>query len=100
MTRLEEIKFACHCAAMEAIDAKLTEELGINRKCWVLDKHLPALLPAIDRAIEAAMREVYDLMPESLDVHPADAKRAQEQMAQSLANIAALQVILKSDARS
>jgi hypothetical protein len=66
MTKLENIKFACNVAALRAIDETLTEELQIDRKVWIMDKHLPALLPAMERAVEAAMREVYDLMPEAL----------------------------------
>jgi len=66
MTRLEEIKFRALLVVLDAIDTVLREELQINRKTWVLDKHLPDFLPALDRTIEAAMREVYDLMPEAI----------------------------------
>ena len=80
MTQLEDIKFACHIAALRAIDETLNTELSMDRNCWILDKHLPALLPAIDRAIEAAMREVYDLMPESLNVDPAFVELTKKQL--------------------
>lgn len=85
MTRLDDIKFACHCAALQAIDHTLNEQLDMERAYWIQDTVLPDLLPAIDRAIEHAMRQVYDLMPESLNVTPADVERTRKQMAQSLA---------------
>lgn len=95
MTRLDDIKFACHVAAFKAIDDTLNEELDMNRKVWILDAHLPALIPALDRAIEAAMREVYDLMPESLNVSPAAAARVQADMVRSLKAIEAARATFK-----
>lgn len=92
MTKLDDIKFACHCAAFEAIDQVLESELGVfkGKPVRIMDKHLPALIPALDRAIEAAMREVYDLMPESLSVDDATIAKSKEQMARSLAKLAEL----------
>ena len=89
MTRLEEIKYAAHLAALAAIDEVLASELGLfhGKPITIKDKHLPALLPALDRAIEAAMREVYDLMPESLDVAPEVIERTRQQMKDTLARL-------------
>ena len=97
MTRLEEIKYACHLAALAAIDEVLADELGLfhGKPVALKDKHLPALLPALNRAIEAAMREVYDLMPESLDVAPEVVARTKAQMEQSLANISDLRHLVR-----
>ncbi len=69
-TRLDDILFEVNCAVFRAIDTTLNDQLGMERKCWILDKHLPNLIPAIEAATKAAMREVYELMPESLDVAP------------------------------
>jgi hypothetical protein len=57
MTReqLEELQYHCHVAALHAIDKVLSQHLGW-RVTWIKDEDLPALLPALDRAIEAALR--------------------------------------------
>lgn len=91
-TRLEEIKYNIHLAVLSAMDEVLAEELGLfhGKPIAIKDKHLPKLLPALDFAIESAMREVYDLLPESINVAPEDIAKSKAQMAQSLANLAAL----------
>jgi hypothetical protein len=66
MNRLDDILHEVNCAVFRAIDKTLNDELGIERKVWIMDKHLPRLIPAIEAATKAAMREVYDLMPEAL----------------------------------
>jgi hypothetical protein len=66
VNRLEKILFEVNCAVFNAIDKTLNNELGMDRECWILDKNLPTLIPAIEAATKTAMREVYDLMPESL----------------------------------
>lgn len=52
-TRLEDIKYACHLAALAAMDEVLAGELGLfkGKPVSIKDKHLPALLPALDHAI-------------------------------------------------
>jgi hypothetical protein len=58
MTReqLHELQYRCNVAALRAIDAVLSEELG-HRHFWIGDGQLPDLLPTLDRAIEAALRK-------------------------------------------
>lgn len=95
MTRLEELKFAVNNAVLEAMDAKLTELLpelasAIGKRCWVTDKMLPRLLPYIEATVEAALREIYDLLPESLDVDPVFVAKTRQQLTDSLARVAAL----------
>jgi hypothetical protein len=53
--QLEALQYDCHLAALRAIDSVLSDNLGY-RKVWVRDEELPALLPALDRAIAAALR--------------------------------------------
>lgn len=57
MTRLAEILFAVNCEVFRAIDETLTVELGVDRKLWIRDEHLPRLIPAIEAATMAAMRD-------------------------------------------
>lgn len=92
MTRLEEIKFEVNCAAFEAMDEKLRELLPAfgERRTWITDKLLPRLLPALEQATELALREVYDLMPESLDVEPEIVERTRQQLENSLQRVKAL----------
>lgn len=84
MTRLDEILFRVNCAVFEAIDATLNDELGMDRKCWILDKHLPDLIPTLEAVTKTAMREAYDLMPETLDVTSEDAATARAQLAEAM----------------
>lgn len=91
MTRLEEIKYEVNCAVLEAIDAKIAEFLPhFKQKTWVLDKHLPALLPAVERATEMAMREVYDLLPESMSYEPEFVEHTRQQLEDSLQRVKSL----------
>jgi hypothetical protein len=80
-TKLEEVLFEVNCAVFRAIDETLNDQLGMTRKTWIMDKHLPNLIPAIEAATKAAMREVYDLMPESLDVSPEFIAKTKAQLA-------------------
>ena len=57
MTRLAEILFAVNCEVFRAIDATLAQELGTGRAFWIRDEHLPRLIPAIEAATMAAMRD-------------------------------------------
>ncbi len=62
---LEQILFEVHCAAFEAIDQAISENLEIEYipgKVWILDKHLPDLIPALDKAVKDALSEVYELV--------------------------------------
>ena len=52
--KFEDIKYECHMAALRAMDRVLSEKVT-QRSHWIRDEELPALLPAIDRAIEAAL---------------------------------------------
>jgi hypothetical protein len=57
MTRieLEDVQHACHLAALDAIDKAISEFVG-QQGYWIKDGDLPLLLPALNRAIEAALR--------------------------------------------
>jgi len=57
------ILFEAHCAAFDAIDDVINSNLNYHEedKVWIKDKHLPDLIPALDRAIRAALSEVYEI---------------------------------------
>jgi hypothetical protein len=57
MTReqLENVQFRCHVATLDAIDDVLSDWFG-ERPFWITDSDLPALIRALDKAIEAALR--------------------------------------------
>ena len=54
----DEIQFEISCAVFRAIDDTLNQYLGTSRRIWILDKHLPELIPAIERATRAALDEI------------------------------------------
>lgn len=58
MTIPEDVRFDCHLAALKAIDEVLNDHFGI-RTTWITDQQLPALLPALDRAINAAVAPAF-----------------------------------------
>jgi hypothetical protein len=54
---IDDLLFEVNCAVFRAIDATLNEQLGMNRKTWIQNQHLPRLIPAIESATQAAMRD-------------------------------------------
>ena len=59
---LERILFEAQCATFIAIDNAISENLELPQKAWIKDKHLPDLIPAIDKAVKAALSEKYYLV--------------------------------------
>lgn len=97
-TQLDDLSHEVNVAVLAALDEAMRDALvergvasELAAKAVVLDKDLPEFLPVLQALQEKMQRRAYEFLPEHLAVPDDVRARTAAQLAQSKANIAALE---------